>query len=46
MTKYDEIKGILGQNTKFPTTTEPFDDAYALGAYTLVNATNGLFRKS
>ena len=44
MTKHDEIKRILSPYTKYPDTTD--SDARALGANTLVNATNNLFRKT
>jgi hypothetical protein len=46
MTKHDEIKRILNGTIKYPDITEAFSDARALGANTLVNATNNLFRKS
>jgi hypothetical protein len=46
MTKHDEIKRILSGTIKYPDITEAFSDARALGANTLVNATNNLFRKS
>jgi hypothetical protein len=46
MTKHDEIKQILSKTAEYPRTTDPFGDARALGANTLVNATNDLFRKS
>jgi hypothetical protein len=46
MTKHDEIKQILSRKAIYPNTAGPFGDARALGANTLVNATNNLFRKS
>lgn len=46
MTKHDEIKQILSRKPVYPNTSGPFGDARALGANTLVNATNNLFRKS
>jgi hypothetical protein len=46
MTKHDDIKRILSKTTEYPRTTDHFTDARVLGANTLVNATNNLFRKS
>jgi hypothetical protein len=46
MTKHDEIKQILSKKAIYPNTLDPFGDARALGANTLVNATSNLFRKS
>lgn len=45
MTKHDDIKQILSRD-EYPRTRDPFTDARVLGANTLVNATNNLFRKS
>lgn len=44
--KHDEIKEILNSTAEYPQTKDPVGDVRALGANTLVNATNELFRKS
>ena len=46
MTKHDDIKQILSKTLEYQRTKDPLGDARALGANTLVNATNDLFRKS
>lgn len=46
MTKHDEIKQIFSRNVHYRRIANPFGDARTLGANTLVNATNNLFRKS
>jgi hypothetical protein len=46
MTKHDDIKRILSGTREYQKTKDPLGDVRALGANTLVNATNNLFRKS